>query len=149
MWQVTASPASRRREQRFIRDGVYLSALASPEPDYLVTAIASSLNLSLAGKRNLREQLINYLKTKDLLLILDNFENLREGTDLIADILAETSSVRLLITSRERLDLSEEVVLELIGLRYPEIDETSALESYSAVQLFIHSARRSRSVVLT
>lgn len=131
--------------ERFI-DGVFFVPLSSlSEPAYLITTLASFLQVPLTGVQNPQEAVINLLKQKQLLLVLDNFENLLQGAQLLAEILDKTSGVRILVTSRERLDLPDEMVLEIGGLKYPEPDCFDPIESYSAVQLFVLSGQRSRS----
>src|SRR5690606_23875804 len=73
---------------------------------------------------------------------LDNFEHLLEGSDMLAALLQSAPEVRLLVTSRERLNLQEEWVLALDGLRVPENGRAEPLESYPAVQLFVQRARQ-------
>lgn len=125
-------------------DGVYfvpLSALTSA--DLIAPAIAGSLEIHVYGAEDPRLQLIQALRQKHLLLVLDNFEHLLEGTALLAEILAHASGVKILVTSRERLNIVEEWALTLTGLSYPDGDAGQTLETYSAIQLF---ARRARSV---
>ena len=77
-----------------------------------------------------------------MLLVLDNFEHLLAGVDLLSYLLQAALGVKFLVTSRERLNVLEEWGLPLEGLSFPE-DETSApLESYSAVKLFAQRARQ-------
>jgi predicted ATPase/DNA-binding CsgD family transcriptional regulator len=87
-------------------------------------------------------QLLSYLSSKRLLLVLDNYEHLLEDVDLLTEILAAVPHAKILITSRERLNLREEWVLELQGLPFPASDDETDIEDYSAVQLFLHTARR-------
>lgn len=120
---------------------VPLSSLTSA--DLIAPAIASSLEIHIYGAEDPRLQLIQALRQKHLLLVLDNFEHLLEGTALLAEILAHAPGVKILVTSRERLNIVEEWALTLTGLSYPAGDAGQPLETYSAVHLF---ARRARSV---
>lgn len=127
-------------------DGIYFIPLASlSEPGYLITTLASFLQIPLAGVQDPKKPLIHLLAQKKLLLVLDNFENLIQGAELLSEILEQTTGVRMLVTSRERLDLPEEMVVEIGGLKYPEADTDENIEHFSAVQLFTLSAQRSRS----
>ena len=85
---------------------------------------------------HLRLQLANYLREKQVLLVLDNFEHLLEGVDLLTDLLQAAPAVKFLVTSRERLNVQEKWVLALEGLSFPQDEANTPLESYSAVQLF-------------
>lgn len=127
------------------RNGAYLVRLAAiSDPDYLPSTLIQEMNLSLSGGADPRQQLLQQLQHRETLLVLDNFENVTEGAELLAEILNQASGVHLLITSRSRLDLAEEHILELSGLPCPPQDDPH-IEQYSAVQLFVQSARRVRS----
>jgi predicted ATPase/DNA-binding CsgD family transcriptional regulator len=110
-------------------------------PDFIVPAIAECVGFQFDGS-DTRQQLLDYLCEKSLLLVLDNFEHLLDGVGVVSDILAAAPRVKMLVTSRERLNLLEEWVLELQGLRFPENDSELEIEGYSAVQLFLQNARR-------
>lgn len=123
--------------------GAYFVALAPvASTELLVPAIAEALALSFIGRDDPKLQLFNSLRQKELLLVLDNFEHLREGASLVSDILRNAAGVKVLLTSQERLGAPEEWTLDLAGLRYPDAEADDDFESYSAVQLFMHSARR-------
>ncbi len=130
-------------------DGVAFVALATVgTPNRIVSAIGDTLTLAFAEHPDPSADLIGYLRTRHMLLILDNFEHLLVGADLIADILAHAPRVTLLITSRERLNLQAEWLYDVEGLAYPSGDpleadlpqDLTALATYSAVQLFVQRA---------
>ncbi len=123
-------------------DGVWFVSLAAlSSPELLASAIVEVLRLSLQGGSDLKIQLLNYLRERKALLILDNFEHLVEEADILSEILSRAPGIKILITSRERLNVQWEWLLEIQGLEFPK-DETTAIEGYSAVQLFLQSARR-------
>ncbi|MFN8446092.1 MAG: tetratricopeptide repeat protein [Caldilineaceae bacterium] len=119
---------------------VPLAALTSAE--YMVTAIASSLNFTFAGSTEVRRQLINLLREKQMLLVLDNLEHLLDGVDLLSEILEQCAGVKLLATSRERLSLQGEWVFDLQGLPVPPEDDMNLVAETSAVSLFVERAQR-------
>ncbi len=139
--------------------GIYFVPLAAiHSPDALVPTIAESLNLSFYSGKHPQEQLLNYLSQKTMLLVLDNLEHLLisahsssqkklvETAELLTAITKRAPQVKLLVTSRERLNLREEWVLEVSGMDFPaaaEVDKTT-LATYSAVTLFLQRARRAR-----
>jgi predicted ATPase len=100
--------------------------------------------LTLAGPLPPQAQLLNYLRPKSLLLTLDNFEHLLEASSLLAEILQAAPQVKLLATSRERLNLHGEWIFDLQGLLVPPPDQEEEIEAYSAAALFIQSAQRAR-----
>ena len=111
-------------------------------PNFMVSTIADALNFAFYGEQDPKIQLLHYLRDQHLLLVLDNFEQLLDGTDLLPEILEYAPGVKLLVTSRERLQLREEWVFDVGGLPYPEQGMDVSLDDYSATQLFVQSARR-------
>lgn len=123
--------------------GVYFVPLASlSSANFLIPTIAESLKFSFYSREDPKVQLLNYLREKEMLLILDNFEHLVEGAGLLSDILAHAPQVKILVTSQERLNLQREWVLEIEGLKVPAGKRLNGVEGYSAVELFLQSARR-------
>ena len=132
--------------ERF-RDGIYFVPLAGvASSDLLIPAVADALGLTLHGSESMQAQLLEWLDEKELLLILDNFEHLLAAAELNTEILCAAPGVKILVTSRERLNLREEWIFQVEGLRYPlQEDENSSalsLDTYAAVQLFVQGAQR-------
>lgn len=130
-------------------DGVFLAQLAPlSRADDLLTAIAEAMPFRFQqDTRAPREQFFDYLREKQskrMLLVLDNFEHLLEGVPLVSEILALTDNLKMLVTSREVLNLQEEWVRQIDGMTYPDQHNGRPLETYSAVQLFLERARRVR-----
>ena len=105
-------------------DGVYWIPLTSATSiETVISSIAQVTGLRLHAEEDPRTQLLNYLRDQEMLLLLDNFEQLlstREATDLVAAILSHAPRTYLLVTSRERLSLQAEHLLDLSGLSLPE-----------------------------
>ena len=91
-----------------------------------------------------RTQLLDFLRGKNLLLVMDNVEHLLDGVDLLPDILRHAPEVKILATSRERLALREEWLFAVEELDVPNAHPTGPLEASSAVQLFAERARHVR-----
>ena len=131
------------------RHGVYFINLAPlSAASHIVTTVADALNFPLqeGHGRSPKQQLLDYLRAKKMLLLFDNFEHLLAGVGLLTDILQAAPEVQLLVTSRERLRLRAEQVYPIEGLAFPDWN-MAALESeitagYTAVQLFLQLARR-------
>jgi predicted ATPase/DNA-binding NarL/FixJ family response regulator len=113
-------------------------------PEFIFSAIAETMGLQFYAGSDPASQLSEYLRPRSLLLILDNFEHLLDGADLVAPLLANAPDLKLLVTSRETLNLQEEWLYPVNGMHFPAAANGAALESYSAVQLFVQSARRVR-----
>ncbi|MFN8454607.1 MAG: tetratricopeptide repeat protein [Anaerolineae bacterium] len=143
--------AAASAQPELFADGVYFVSLAPlTSPDLIASTIANASGLTFHGSATPQAQLLAYLRQKSLLLILDNFEHLltinpphlQSGIALLNDILTGAPQVKLLVTSRERLNLQGEWVVELQGLPIPPANRAKKLEQYSAVALFLYSARR-------
>lgn len=124
-------------------DGIFFIALQSlATPDLLVTAIIEGMHLQSYAGIEPKQQLLEQLRSQQALLVLDNFEHLLEGAELLSEILSIAPEVRLLVTSRERLSLLEEWILDVQGLAVPYGESGDEVNSYSAVQLFLQNARQ-------
>jgi len=75
-------------------------------------------------------------------MVLDNMDHLLDGVDLFAEMIEEAPGLKLLATSRESLCLQKEWVLRVDGFPTPPIDGFEARQEYSAVTLFLQTARR-------
>ena len=123
-------------------DGVYWVALtAVVSRQEVVVAIATALKFVFSGQADPEAQLLNYLRRKKLLLLLDNWEQLAEETTFLTDLLQAAPQLKLLVTSRQRLNLSAEWLLTLTGLTYPENDQEDSAR-FDAVELFAQRARQ-------
>jgi predicted ATPase len=110
--------------------------------DQVVSSIASSLGVPESPGQSLLDLVLNYLRSRKLLLILDNFEQVVAAAGVLGRFIAETDDVVLLVTSRERLRVSGERVVEVPPLQVPEVvDKADLLRRSDAVELFIDRAR--------
>jgi predicted ATPase/DNA-binding SARP family transcriptional activator len=135
-----------RRERH--RDGVVTVSFAGTSParpeeaaDLVVTNLAAALGVSLAVPRDPRELLADALAGRELLLVLDNLEQLRDAAGVLAELLARAPGVQVLGTSRRRLGLGVEWLVEVPGLPYPPPGADAEAAGYPAVQLFEDRAR--------
>ena len=132
-------------QRNMFPDGVWFVPLAPlSSSEYLIPAIADALKFRFQGPATPQEQLINYLHNKRALLVLDNAEHLLDGTGLFTEILKRSPQIKLLVTSRERVNLLSEWMFEIHGLPVPPNDQTEQFEEYSSVALFLQCARRVR-----
>ena len=125
-------------------DGVHLAPLAHVSGTaFLASSVAEALRFRLdTTNLDARTQLLDYLRGRTALLVMDSFEHLLTGADLLVDILEHAPQVKLLVTSRERLHLRGEWAYEVQGLAYPGEQDGHALETYGAVKLFVARARQ-------
>lgn len=102
------------------RDMVFVSLASVNSASLLPGAIADALELKFQGSGEPRGQLIDHLRQKKLLLVLDNFEHLLNGVGLLVEIIQFAAQVKKLCTSREQLNVQGEWVFEVRGLGRPE-----------------------------
>ena len=126
-------------------DGAVFAPLQSlVAATHLVPFLASAMKVTFYNTDAPHDQLLAYLRNKSLLLVLDNFEHLLPDTSLINDILIQAPAVKILVTSREVLNLQEEWLYPLKGMRFPPSVYSAQLDSYEAIRLFAGMARRVR-----
>ena len=123
-------------------DGAFFVALASTRSgDLVAAAVAESLRATLSGDDPV-QSLIDFLREKRLLLVLDNLEYVvDEAAELVRRILESARGVRVLATSRERLNMREERIVELAGMPVPEVGHPRAAR-YASLRLLVERARR-------
>ncbi|MAT97067.1 MAG: hypothetical protein CL608_07995 [Anaerolineaceae bacterium] len=131
--------------QPIFADGIaYASLAALDSSQRIIPALAEALNFTLTISPDPAAQLLNFLRQKEILLVLDNFEHLLDGVCLLAEILTQVPGAKILITSRQRLDLQEEWVYAIQGLPLPNERGDEGIGENSSVLLFLQSARRCR-----
>src|SRR5690606_15631091 len=127
---------------------VYLVSFAQIESsEHLLPTLAGSLGLRLSPGVDPREQVLSFLRSRHMLLILDNFEHLLDASAIVSDILEFAPRVSVLVTSRERLNQSGEAVYSLGSLAFPEANSPDQIHQalgYEAVILLVQSAQRAR-----
>jgi len=134
------------------RDGIYFVSLKGVNPTSgagefdlvpFISAIGAVIGVSFSGKAPLETQLLNAVRKKAMLLVLDNFEHLADYAGQIVDMLEQAPGLKIIVTSRTRLNLYDECVFDLWGLPYPTSDSDPIdLELYQSIQLFEERARR-------
>ncbi len=129
-------------------DGVFFVELAPiTETAMLPSAIAVTLRLREATDRPILDTVTDALRDRDMLLVLDNFEQLQDAAPAVATILAAAPKLRVLVTSRGRLHVRGEEEYPVPPLRIPDaahLPTITELSQYEGVLLFIERARTAR-----
>jgi predicted ATPase len=158
--ESSLDPKSKIQNPKFA-DGVFFVALQPVStPSGLVSTISAALGFHFYDGAPPQQQLLNFLREKQALLILDNFEHLLPGAGLVGEILASAPSVKVLVTSREALKLAEEWFHPLAGMRLPPSERVTTWQGDrmagaqspphpvtalpDAIELFIQTARRAK-----
>ncbi|MGH2358181.1 MAG: ATP-binding protein, partial [Candidatus Limnocylindria bacterium] len=130
-------------------DGAFFVELAPiGDPGLVPSAIASVLGIGEAFDRPLVETLAESVKDRELLLVLDNFEQVTDAAPMITDLLAAAPRLHVLATSRAVLHLHGEHEYAVPTLRIPDLAKLPAAEAlshYEGVALFVERAMAVRS----
>ena len=125
-------------------DGVYFVPLSAiHDPDLVPSAIAQALAISMTGSRRPIEALLENLREKQTLLVLDNFEQLLEAAPIATQLLEGSAGLRVLVSSRIALRVSGEQEFPVPPLALPDLRALpglAALSQFEAVRLFIERA---------
>ncbi len=127
-------------------EGVCFVSLAPiSDPAQVMPAIARALELREDLDSSLQEQIQDYVRDQRLLLLLDNFEQVIAAAPMLNDLLAACSALRLLVTSRVRLNTTNEQVFSIHPLALPDLarlPSSDALARVASVDLFLQRARQ-------
>jgi non-specific serine/threonine protein kinase len=129
-----------------LEDGAWLVELASlADPSLVQGAVASALGVREQPGSPSTESLSDYLRTKKMLLVLDNCEHLVEACAVLAEALLRTCpNLRILATSREAFGIAGETRLAVPSLSLPDPRRLPAIEDvarYEAANLFVDRAK--------
>jgi DNA-binding CsgD family transcriptional regulator len=122
------------------QDGVFFFDLAPiNDPQLVLSAIAQEFDLKEAQSQPLIDTLIHHLVDKQMLVILDNFEQVIEAASLVSDLLTACPGLKILVTSREPLRVYGEQEFPVPPLAVPDPSRPEPLQKlsqYEAVELF-------------
>jgi hypothetical protein len=125
-------------------DGVFLVALAPISDSELVAStVAGALSVSESAGRALKEDLREYLNNKELLLVLDNFEQVVDAAPLVGELLSGCPGLKVLATSRTLLRIYGEHEYAVRPLELPDpghLPPIETLRQYEAIRLFTERA---------
>lgn len=124
-------------------DGVFFIGLADLTTSAdILQAVAEEVGVAYSSDDDPQTQLLEYLGPRRQLLVFDNFEHLSDGTQIVSEILRAAPLVKVIATSRAKLNLTGEAVMPLVGLS-TEWDTPEAALQTSGVRLFLDAAHRS------
>lgn len=125
-------------------DGVFFVALApTSDPELVASTIAQALGVREQSSQSSIETLKNFLREKQMLLLLDNFEQVVTAAPLVAQLLVAAPALKALVTSREPLHLYGEHEFPVPALTQPDRQALPPIEhltEYEAVGLFVERA---------
>jgi predicted ATPase/transcriptional regulator with XRE-family HTH domain len=125
----------------------FVSLASAYAPESIIPAIADGLGFAFAGTADPKTQLLNYVRDKRLLLVIDNLEHLVSHVEIaihLRDMLQGASQLKVLAASRERINIQGEWVLEVQSLPIPSQAHMESLEKNSSIQLLLDAANRTQ-----
>lgn len=111
-----AIEAARRALATFVNGVCFIPLAGVRAPEFILSAVAQSFGLGSLLGGDVESYMLAYLREKRILVVLDSFEHLLEGSQHVIRLLRHAPGIKVLVTSRERLHLSEEWLLPLSGL---------------------------------
>jgi predicted ATPase/class 3 adenylate cyclase len=130
-------------------DGVFVVQLAPiTDPELMLPTVAQTLGVKEVTGRPAIDSLRNHLRTKHLLLVLDNFEQVISAAPKVAELVSACPNLKVLVTSRFVLRLSGEHEYPVAPLKLPNLGQLPKIEvllQYAAVELFIQRAQAAKS----
>ena len=141
-----ARQAEREQALEFINGMLFVSLANEPDPRKLPALIIEAAGLSgLSNTGTDMAALLSFLSNKEMLIILDNFEDLVDGEAALTEIINRAPGVTLLVTSRNGIELGSAWRVDLSGLAYPDGEDDAAdIDEYPAVQLFLEAGQQVR-----
>jgi predicted ATPase len=130
-YHLDMSSATIRNELAALTDG-----------EQVLPSLAAVFELRSMQGSSLLNTLTDYLRGKALLLVLDNFEHLLPAATYLVELLEAAPGLRIMVTSRERLNLYQEIIFQVRGLPYPFRPDDPAFSDYSGIKLFTQNAQR-------
>ncbi|HEX9989416.1 MAG TPA: tetratricopeptide repeat protein [Chloroflexia bacterium] len=124
-------------------NGVFFVPLAPvSDPDLVPPAIAQALGVRDSGDQPLVDTLKNYLRARQMLLVLDNFEQVTAAAPVVGELLSAASELKIVVTSREVLRLYGEQDFPVPPMSVPRTEEhvNGNWTQYEALQLFSERA---------
>ena len=125
-------------------DGVWFVTLAPiTDPELVLPTIARTFDMAEAGVTPLLVRLQNHLRPKQLLLMLDNFEQVLDAVPMVSDLLKAAPQLKVIATSREALNLYGEHVYPMPALSLPPQGKAHSVEQlaqFNAIKLFVARA---------
>ncbi|MFI5254970.1 MAG: ATP-binding protein [Candidatus Limnocylindrales bacterium] len=134
--------------ERF-RDGVsFVDLSTTRDTDSVLLALGRVVGVGEAPDRPLRQELTDRLRDRQILLLLDNFEQVTAAAGVTTELLGDCPELKLLVTSREPLHVRAEHVYAVPPMTLPPVHRgpvsAEQLGQYEAVQLFVDRARAVR-----
>jgi len=139
-----AKAVAREMFTKFEDGAVFVELAGITNPDLVASTIAQTLGVKETGSKSILEVVKNYLREKQILLVVDNFEQILPAAPLLAELTRAAPRSKILVTSRIRLQISTDYEFVVPQLAVPENAAQLSggeIANYEAVRLFVERAR--------
>ncbi len=133
-----------RSQDRFEHGVAFVPLAQLSSVEDLLPALADALDVQLAPSGDLQQGVMDQLSNLQILLVLDGFELLLDEAVLLRELLVAAPRLKILVTSREKLNLEAETLYNLGGLELPSTDDPDVAPGCDALRLFVQRARQVR-----
>ena len=137
-----ASKAAEEAADDFEDGCTFVSLAPIRSVEHITQTIAEAVKFPIATHEDPQHQLLRYLRKRQLLLVMDNFEHLLDGAGIVSEILKAAPAVKILATSREKLNLQSETNLNIGGMDIPSQVGPEDPLNYDAITLFVQSGSK-------
>ncbi len=134
-----------RLQDKFEHGAAFVPLAQLNSVDDLLPALADALDVQLPPSGELQQAVMDQLSGLQALLVLDTFEHLLDEAVLLRDLLLAAPRVKILVTSREKLNLEAETLFNLAGLELPPSDDPADAPECDSLRLFVQRAHQVRS----
>jgi diguanylate cyclase (GGDEF)-like protein len=139
---------ARNNLQKF-SDGVWYTTLGAVNTlNALAAQVAAAIGVPFDEGKDPKAQLFRILKPLKTLLVLDQFENLLQETGLLVELLQQAPGLKLVVTSRVRLNFQAACLFDIQGLSYPAFEQFTHAVEFPAVQMFLARAQHSQTSLI-
>jgi len=142
-----AVEVARKGRDDFADDVCFVPLATIDDPALVAPTVARFLGVGDAGERPALERVELYLQDRELLLVLDGFEQVLDAAPLVAELLEACAALKVLVASRAALRLSGEHELAVPPLAVPlsgELVDGNGLAAFPSVALFVQRAQAAR-----
>ena len=139
-----ASKAAEEAADDFEDGCTFVSLAPIRSVEHIIQTVAEAVKFPIATHEDPQRQLLRYLQKRQLLLVMDNFEHLLDGAGIVSEILQAAPAVKILATSREKLNLQSETNLNIGGMDIPSQVGPEDPLNYDAITLFVQSGSKVR-----
>jgi len=123
------------------RQAEFVTLAAADSADGVAPLLVEALGLPWEGG-DAERSLLEGLQARELLLVLDNFENVIAAAPLVGRLLTQAPALSLIVTSREPLKVHGEWLLDIGGLEAPPEEPGAEVQKYDSVRLYVQQAAR-------